>query len=412
MPSNAQRAIAGRPGGPVRPRVLMLVENRPIPLDPRVWPECLALSEHGFDVTVICPQGDNGTGGAFERLDGIDIHRYRPAPADGSTFGYLREYVVALLRTLQLVRRLGRRQRFDVVHACNPPDLLLLTALPLRRRGARFVFDHHDLVPELYLCRFGRRGGLLYRVSRVVEALTFHLADVVIATNESYRRVALTRGRKRPEDVFVVRNAPDLDRLRPVPPTLELKRGLPHLLVYVGMMGPQDGVDVAVRALAHLADRRRDWHAIFVGDGDMLEPARRLAAELGLAERVEFTGYVADVERVRELVGSADVCLAPEPKNALTDASTMIKIAEYMAMERPVVCFDLTESRYTAGEAALYADPNDERSFAGCIDRLLDDPDLRAAMGTLGRARVQRSLSWERSRQELYAAYDRALAPR
>ena len=388
---------------------LVLVENQSVPLDRRVWPECLALREQGYAVTVICPQGGKYDDEPFELREGVEIHRYRPAFADGSTFGYLREYWTALWQTTRLVYRL-RGRRFDVVHACNPPDLLLLAALPLklRRRGIRFVFDHHDVVPELYRCRVGTRRTLFYRVARVLEAITFRLADVVIATNESYRELAIERGGKQPEDVFVVRNAPN-GGLTPAEPDPSLRRGKPYLLGYVGFMGRQDGVDVAMHALRELAQRRRDWHAIFVGAGEMLADVRRLATELGIDDCVEFTGFIDDQERIRRVLATADVCLAPEPKNAYTDISTMIKIGEYMAMSRPVVSFELTESRVTAGDAAVYAEPNDPRSFAACIDRLLDDADCRRLMGAIGRRRVENGLSWDHSKQELLAAYERAL---
>ena len=307
------------------------------------------------------------------------------------------------------MRRLARGRPFDVVQACNPPDFLLLPAWPLKRRGARLVFDHHDLVPELYLSRFGGRRDVLYLITRALERLTFRLADVVIATNESYRRIALTRGRKRPEDVFVVRNGPDLARLRPTDPDPSLKRGRPHLLAYVGVIAPQDGVDHALRALAALHERRDDWRAVFVGDGDALEDMRRLADELGLCEAVEFAGWQGD-EGVRRVLSSADVCLSPEPRSPLNDASTMIKVAEYMAMGTPVVCYDLVESRATAGDAALYAEPDDVHAFAAAIAELLDDPDRRAAMGAAGRARVEQTLAWEHSERVLLEAYERALS--
>ena len=389
--------------------MLILVENLSVPRDKRVWPEARTLVEAGFEVVVICPQGDQRDTARYERLEGVEIHRFPARFANGSAASYLREYGTALVRMSLLALRVGGRRGFDVVHACNPPDLLLLAALPLKLRGARLVFDQHDLVPELYECRFGRRAGLLYRLARVAERLTFRLADVVISPNESYRRLALRRGAKRPEDVFVVRNAPEATRLHPQEGDPSLKRGRRHLLAYVGVMGPQDGVDLAVDALRHLHGLRDDWHATFVGDGDMLEPVRRLARTLGVADRIEFPGFLDDDAGVRRVLASADVCLAPEPKNALNDASTMIKIAEYMAMERPIVAFDLAESRVTAGGAAVYAEPNDPSSFARCIDALLDDPDRRATMGAVGRDRVENGLAWEHSQRRLLDAYARAL---
>jgi glycosyltransferase involved in cell wall biosynthesis len=221
--------------------------------------------------------------------------------------------------------------------------------------------------------------------------------------------LARHRGAKRPEDVFVVRNAPDEARLHPQAGEPGLKRGRQHLLAYVGVMGPQDGIDLAVQALGQLRRLRDDWHAVFVGDGDMLVRVRELARRVGVADRVEFTGFLHEDDGVRRILASADVCLAPEPKNALNDVSTMIKIAEYMAMERPIVAFDLAESRVTAGNAAVYAEPNDPSSFARCIDALLDDPDRRALMGALGRERLENGLAWEHSKRSLLDAYARAL---
>jgi glycosyltransferase involved in cell wall biosynthesis len=387
-------------------RVLLLVENLSLPRDKRVWPEALALVEAGYEVVAVCPQDEFGPE-PFARVGEVEIHRYPLAFSDGGTVGYLREYASAFWQTARLVRRLARGRRFDVVHAANPPDLLLLAALPLKLRGTRFVFDHHDLVPELYACRFGHAGGPLYRLARAVEWLAFRVADVVISTNESYRELAVARGGKRREDVFVVRNAPGT-RIRAAEPEPELKRGRPHLLAYVGVIGAQDGGDLALHALARLRERREDWHAVFAGDGDALPAMRALARRLGLGGAVEFPGWIED-EGVRRVLASADVCLAPEPRNPLNDVSTLIKVAEYMAMARPVVAFDLRESRFTADGAALYAEPNDPESFADCIETLLDDPELRQRMGELGRQRVENGLSWERSKRALLDAYEHAL---
>jgi glycosyltransferase involved in cell wall biosynthesis len=297
----------------------------------------------------------------------------------------------------------------DVVHACNPPDLFFLLARRLKRRGARFVFDQHDLVPELYLSRFGRGEDFLYRAVCWLERRTYRTADVVIATNESYRTAALTRGGKRPEEVFVVRSAPAVERFRQVPPDESLKRGKPYLLCYLGVMGPQDGVDYALRALAKLRDEqgRSDWHAAFVGGGDTFDAMRALADELGLSDQVDFTGRIPDEDLLRYL-STADVCLSPDPRNPLNDVSTMNKIMEYMAMSRPIVSFDLKEARVSAGDAAVYAPANDESQFAKLVAHLLDDPAERRRMGEIGRARVSGPLSWDHSRTALLAAYEAA----
>lgn len=388
-------------------RALILVENLSVPLDRRVWQESLTLRRAGYEVVVVCPQGRDRDTEPFARIDGIEIHRFPLTPSSGGAIGFAREYAYAIWQTARLVRRLSRNRRFDVVHACNPPDLLLLAALPLRWRGARFVFDHHDLAPELYLSRFGRGYDLLYRLTLMFERLSFRLADVVIATNESYRRVALGRGKKDPRDVFVVRNGPDLARFRPHPATPR-SEDTSYQIVYVGMMGPQDGVDHALRALAILRRIRQDWSALFIGDGEILVEMRRLAHKLGLSDSVTFAGLLEQDDVVRALDG-ADVCIAPEPSSPSNDVSTMIKVGEYMAMGKPIACYDLPETRFTADGAAVYASPGDTKGLARCLDRLLDDGELRARLGAAGRERAQSVLAWEHSEPRLLAAYERAV---
>ncbi|MFF8679269.1 glycosyltransferase family 4 protein [Streptomyces sp. NPDC015237] len=391
--------------GGARPerRALILVENLSVPFDRRVWQECTTLRDAGWTVHVICPRGTKRDTEPEAEIDGVRIHRYPLRAATGGPAGYLREYGAALWHTVRLARKVGP---VHVVHACNPPDLLFLPALWMKRRGARFVFDQHDLVPELYLSRFGRGEDLLYRCVRALERLTYRAADVVIATNESYRDVAVRRGGLRPADVFVVRSAPDVARFHPVPPEPELKRGKPHLLCYLGVMGPQDGVDYALRALARLRDDlgRTDWHAVFVGAGDTFDEMVELSRRLGLAEQVQFTGRIPDADLVRYL-STADVCLSPDPRNPLNDVSTMNKVLEYMVMGRPIVSFDLREARVSAGDAAVYAPANDEAEFAGLIALLLDDPERREQMGKLGQERIGGELSWRNSQRSLLAAY-------
>ncbi|WP_328979404.1 glycosyltransferase family 4 protein [Streptomyces canus] len=391
-------------------RALILVENLSVPFDRRVWQECTTLRDAGWTVHVICPQGEKRDTEPEAEIDGIRIHRYPLRAATGGPAGYLREYGSALWHTARLARKVGP---VDVVHACNPPDLLFLPALWLKRRGARFVFDQHDLVPELYLSRFDRGEDLLYRAVCALERRTYRAADIVLATNESYRDVAMRRGGRRPEDVFVVRSAPAIERFQPVPPEPELKRGKPHLLCYLGVMGPQDGVDYALRALAKLRDEfgRTDWHAVFVGAGDAFDAMVELSRQLGLSEQVQFTGRIPDADLVRYL-STADVCLSPDPRNPLNDVSTMNKVLEYMAMGRPIVSFDLKEARVSAGDAAVYAPANDEAEFAKLITLLLDDPEKRAEMGEIGQERISGPLSWRNSQASLLAAYSAACGDR
>jgi glycosyltransferase involved in cell wall biosynthesis len=393
------------------PRVLILVENLSVPFDRRVCQESRALVEAGYEVVVICPMGATRDTEPEIVLDGVRILRYPLRAATGGPAGYLREYGLALWHTLRLALKVRREGPVAVVQACNPPDLLFLVALPLMARGAKFVFDHHDLVPELFRSRFPNGGKWLFRGVGVLERITFALASGVISTNESYRRVAITRGRKRPEQVQVVRSAPDLSNFLLRDPDPELRRGKAHLAAYVGVMGPQDGVDYALRALAHLHHDlgRDDLHTIFMGSGDAHAEMLALAHDLKLDDVVEFPGRVTD-DFLQRCLSTADVCLSPDPRNPLNDVSTMNKVVEYMAMGRPLVSFELVEARVSAGEAAVYAADDDERVFGELVGRLLDDPERRAEMGAIGRARVADQLSWAVSRTNLVEFYGR-LAP-
>jgi glycosyltransferase involved in cell wall biosynthesis len=392
-------------------RVLVLVENLSVPFDRRVWQECRALTEAGYRVEVICPQGTTYDTEPFAEIQGVRIHRYPLTAAVGGPAGYLREYGAALWHTVRIARRLSRNEPFKVVHACNPPDLLFLIALALRPSGARFLFDHHDLVPELFESRFAGGPRALHRVSVLLERLTFRTADAVISTNDSYRQAALSRGGLPPERVRVVRSAPDMSRFVPTEPDTTLKRGKPFLACYLGVMGPQDGVDYALRALACLHNEmgRDDVHTTFIGAGDAFDESVALASRLGLDGFVEFTGRVPD-ETVQAYLSTADVCLSPDPKNPLNNVSSMNKVVEYMAMGRPLVSFDLREARVTAQDAAVYASENDEVQFAKLIVELLDNPERRERMGKIGRRRVEQALSWEVSQGNLLAAYEDLLA--
>ena len=389
-------------------RVLIISENAPVPADRRVWNISRTLAAAGWEVVIACAQGTERDRAPYEVLEGIEIHRYPLRPA-ASTLGYAREYGQALWRLRKLVRRLASERRFDVVHACNPPDLLLLAARSLRRQGTRFIFDHHDLVPELYRSRFGRGEDLGYRATLRAERVAYRMADVSLATNGSYARVAVERGGMDPEDVFVVRNGPDLTRFRPVPADPAWRRGRAHLISYLGIMGPQDGVDHALHALAALRRLRDDWHAVFVGDGDALPAMRALADELALGDHVEFAGWRGD-DDIRLILSSSDVCLAPDPPSPLNDVSTMIKIPEYMALGRAVASYALPESRVSAGDSALYAAPGDPDSLGRCVAELLDDPARRERMGAMARERIETELSWQHSEGALLAAYARVLS--
>jgi glycosyltransferase involved in cell wall biosynthesis len=385
--------------------VLMIVENLPVPRDRRVWQEARALRDAGWLVSVICPAMGTAPRG-HEVLEDIHIWRH-PMPAEGEgLWGYAREYLTALFWQMVLAWTVLFKRGFSVIHACNPPETIFLVGgLFKLLLGKRFVFDHHDLSPELYVAKFGRKDGL-YRLLLWLERMTFATADVSIATNESFREVAVGRGGMAPENVHVVRSAPDLGRLPVVAPDAAAKRGFRHLIAYVGVMNSQDGVEYVLDAVHHLVKTmgRDDVGAVLMGDGPMLPRLRAQAEALGIARHVEFTGWADDAMLVRFL-NAADVCVSPDPANPFNDKCTMNKIMEYMALAKPVVLFDLTEGRRSAGEAGLYARDNDAADMAAKIAMLLDDPGLRLRMGEAGRARMERELSWQHQVPRLLAAY-------
>ena len=386
-------------------RVLILVENLPSPFDRRVWQEAGALRDAGYAVSIICPTG-KGCEKKRETIDGIDIWRYRLPVEGAGALGYLLEYSAALAFTLFLSLRIFFGKGFDVVHACNPPDLFFLIGGFYKLLGRRFVFDHHDANPELYEAKFGRRG-LFYRVLLLLEKATFRTADVSIATNESYKRIAVTRGGMPPEKVFVVRSGPSLERLKIVPPDEKLKKGRKYLVGYVGVMGKQEGIDYLLIAAAHLVHelKRSDVHFGLVGGGTSLDEMRALARHLGLEEHVTFTGRVPDREMLA-MLNTAEVCVNPDIANEMNDISTMNKVMEYMALGKPIVQFDLAEGRFSAREASLYARKNNPFDLAMKIVELLDDPERRRRMGAYGRRRVENELEWRYERPKLLAAYD------
>jgi len=386
-------------------RVLIIVENLPVPFDRRVWQEATTLAAAGYKVSVICPTGPGATA-RYELRDGIAIYRH-PLPLEArGRLAYPLEYLAALFWQSLLAWRVFLTHGFDVIHACNPPDTIFLVGgffkLLFRRK---FLFDHHDLCPELYLAKFGRRGGV-YRALLALERWTFRTADVVISTNESYRRVAIERGGKAPDRVFVVRSGPALERMQIRPPKPALKRGRRHLVGYVGVMGQQEGIEYLLQAARHIVHDlgRVDIQFTLVGSGPNLETLRALAQRLALEDFVTFTGRIPD-DDLLDVLNTADVCVNPDECNEMNDKSTMNKIMEYMALAKPIVQFDVTEGRFSAQEASLYARPNDALDLARKILGLLDDPARREQMGRFGHARVVDQLAWHHQAPWLLAAY-------
>lgn len=395
------RASAGR-----QRRVLIIVENLPCPFDRRVWQEACALRDAGYVVSIICPKG-KGYESSRETLDDILILRHSlPIEAD-SAIGYLLEYSAALFWQFLLSLRVLLGRGFDVIHACNPPDTIFLVGGFYRLFGKRFLFDQHDINPELFEAKFGRRGAL-YWLIRALERMTYATAQVVIATNGSYRQIAIARGRLHADDVFVVRSGPDLTRLRPIEPDDSLRRGRRYLVAYVGVMGKQEGIDLLLRSVAHIVHGRgrQDVQFCLVGGGTEVDAMRTYARALKVGDFVTFTGRVPDETLVRVL-STADLCVNPDPVNPMNDKSTMNKIMEYMAFAKPIVQYEMTEGRVSAGGASLYANPNDEEDFAAKILTLLDDAERRVQMGAEGAARVRAELEWRHQVPHLLNAYER-----
>lgn len=393
-------------------RVLIIVQNLPVPFDRRVWLECQALISDGHQVAVVCPKGRGDP--AHEVINTVELYKYRPYAPGGSKVSFIVEYAYSFLATAWLTLKARRSGRFEVMQACNPPDIFWPIGMALRAfDGTRFVFDHHDLCPELFESRFPDGPKLPYKMLRALERRTHRTADHVISTNESYRDIAVKRSGKPAGQVTVVRTGPDPDQLTRGEAHPELRRGRRFLAAYIGVMGPQDGVDIVVRAADVVVHEfgRDDIAFTLIGSGDCFDDLVRMRDELGLAGHVEFTGRAPD-EQVAQIMSTADVGLSPDPKNPLNDVSTMNKTMEYMAYELPVVAFDLRETRVSAGDAAVYVTPNDVHEYAAAIVALMDSESARARMAKLGRARVEQELAWSYQRGAYLGVYHDLIATR
>jgi glycosyltransferase involved in cell wall biosynthesis len=389
-----------------RRRILIIVENLPVPFDRRVWAEAQSLQRAGYEVSVICPRGPFAES-PFEVVDGIEIHRHPlPIQAKGK-LAYLAEYSSALFWEFVYSLKVFWSGGFDAIHACNPPDLIfLIGAFYKYLLGKKFVFDHHDLNPELFEAKFGHRG-LIWKTLVLLERLTFRVADISIATNLSYARVAVQRGKMNPDRVHVIRSGPNLARVRELPPDEAWRNGRSYLVAYVGVIGEQEGIDLLLEAVQHITSsrKRRDVQFVVMGAGPSLDTLKRSCTRMGLSEFVTFTGRVNDTILFKVL-STADVCVNPDRPNAMNDMSTMNKIMEYMALGKPIVQFDLTEGRVSAQSASLYARNTDTVDFGDKILELIDDQVRRREMGIYGRQRVRDQLSWEHEEPKLIAAYE------
>lgn len=390
----------------MKKKVLIIVENAPVPFDPRVWKEASSLRENGYGVTVLCPR-DKGFERGHEVIDDIQIYRHPMLEEGNSPFGYIREYACALFWEVLYSWWIYFRHGFDVIQGCNPPDDIFLIALPFKLLGVKYIFDHHDVNPELYLSKYGRQG-FLYRLLVLAEKLTFRFSDVAISTNQSYADLAVSRGGLDPRNVFVVRNGPDSKKFKAVGPKPALKYNKPYLVGYVGTMSIQEGLDILLEVALHIKKMgRSDVHFTCVGGGPGLVGLRQMVQDLDLGDMVNFTGRIPEGQLL-DILSTADVCVNPDKPCEMNNISTMIKIMEYMALGKPIVQFDLKEGRFSAREASLYADNNNQvADFAAKILWLLDHPEVRKTMGEFGRDRIEKELAWEYSVENLLAAYQR-----
>jgi glycosyltransferase involved in cell wall biosynthesis len=386
----------------------MLVENLSVPTDPRVWREAQTLRRYGFQVSVICPKGKKRDTEPYIFLDSIHIYRYNLSVDSSKPGDYIKEFAIAMLKTLGLSFKVWFRHGIDAIHSANPPDTFFAIGLFYRLFGKKYVFDQHDLAPEVFHVRFKDRMKPLYHLLKFFERCSYQTANLVITTNESQKGKAVTRGKVLEEKVFIVRNGPELARYIPTTPEPELKGSQRYLLSYIGVMGQQDGVEYALQALHDLVHKRgrQDVFLVLMGDGDELPRLKALTRELDLTAYVHFTGWVERKDILRYLTVS-DVGLCPDPSNELNITCTMLKTMDYMAMGKPLVAFDLPETRFSAQEAALYATPNLAHDFANQIETLLDNEELRLEMGAFGRKRVEDELCWDRTRVNLWRVYEK-----
>ncbi len=390
-------------------KVLFLIEDGSYTYDNRVIRQSRALIDDGWDVTVICPKNPKDP---FYRFSSERLRiYYYPKPEFCSAPGHIVEHSISILSVTFLAGYVFIRHGFRIIHACNPMDILWIPSLPFKPFGVRYIFDQHDLSPELYLCRGeGSNKSLFFRVLSWLEKMSFRFANVVISTNESYKKVALDRGGKQANEVFVVRNGPDLEKFRLTPSHTGLKEERDILVGYLGNMNPQDGVDYLIRAAEEIITNRGQRHMkfVFMGGGSYQATLAKMSIDMGLGEFVTFTGRIPDDEMLATL-SACDICVQPDPLNPLNDKSTMNKVMEYMALEKPVVAFDLTETRVSCGGAALYAEPNSEIDLADKILEIAADPELRLRMGQQGRKRMEEQLAWRYSVPNLLAAYEWAI---
>jgi glycosyltransferase involved in cell wall biosynthesis len=392
-----------------RGRILIIVQNLPVPFDRRVWLECGTLTAAGYQVAVVCPKGPGDP--SYAVVDGVELYKYRAYAPGGPKVSFVAEYLYSFVATLWLTIKAARGGRFAAIQSCNPPDIFWPIGVLFRAlHGSRFVFDHHDLCPETYVFRFPDGTRVIHKALLLLERSTTRCADHVISTNDSYRTIAIERDGIDPDDVTVVRTGPDPGRLRRIGPDPDLLRGRQHLVAYIGVMGPQDGVDIVLEVADIIVNRlgRRDIGFALIGSGDCFHELVEMRDRLGLAEFVEFTGRIPD-DMVAAILSTADVGISPDPENQLNEFCTMNKTMEYMAFGLPVIAFDLRETRVSAADAAVYATPNDVDELTRLLVDLIADEPRRLSMGAAGRTRVEKELAWSHQAARYLGVYEQLI---
>jgi glycosyltransferase involved in cell wall biosynthesis len=387
-------------------RILIIVENLPVPFDTRVWQEATTLVREGYAVSVICPKG-KGFDEEYEFRDGVHIYRHDLPKEGNGPIGYAREYFSALRHEYRLAKQIYRERGFHVIHGCNPPDNIYMVAKRFKKFGVDYVFDHHDICPELFEAKFGKKSGPLYKSQIWLEHRTYKHCTFAFVTNESYKKIAIERGGMDPEKVYVLRSGPKLERLKIQDPKPEVKRGKKYMVGYLGVIGQQEGIEYVLEAARYLKEDkgRNDIFWGIVGGGPHLDTLRKQAHDMGLDDCLEFTGRVPD-QTLLDYLNTADVCVNSDEYNEMNDKSTMNKVLEYMALGKPIVQFDLTEGRYSAADASLYAERNNAHDLADKVLYLLENPEKRRQMSEIGRSRILNELSWDHTSRALIAGYD------
>lgn len=389
----------------MKEHVLFIVENNPCPKDKRVWYEAEAVYDFGYMVSVISPKENRYTKN-YEKIDNINVYRH-PMPIEAnSKVGFILEYLNATFWESYLCLKIFIKHPFHIIHSANPPDHVFIIALFFKLFGVKYIFDHHDITPENYVAKFDKKG-IMYKILLLMEKMTFKTADIVISTNESYKKIAINRGNMKENEVFVVRNGPDLNKIKIVPPNNKLKEGFDFSVGYVGIIGKQEGIENLLAAVKYLIYTKEITNIKFivVGSGPHLKELIRQAKEMKIEKFVHFTGFIPDSD-LYEILSTSDICINPEFGNEFTDKSTMIKIMEYMFFGKPIIQFYTTEGEVTAGNSSIYIKNNSIKEFADAIVNLCSDPEKRKKMGNYGKKRISEELCWDNQAINLKSAYE------